>query len=526
MKPVARIVVVGGGTAGWLTAAVMAARHQGRIRSGSLEVTLLESPDIPIIGVGEGTWPSLRATLEKVGVPEADFFRECDGAFKQGVKFTGWTTGARDDIYYHPLTMPQGFLQVNLAPHWLAARSTLSFCEVACNQTSLWEKGLAPKMATTPEYQGLVNYAYHLDAGKFADFLTRHCTTRLGVRHVLSNVRGVLRAGGGGTQGMAREMAEGDIRAVATDAGEIEGDLFVDCTGTRALLIGEALGVPYRDCSDVLFCDTALAVQVPYPDPEAPIASCTLATAQSAGWIWDIGLPTRRGVGHVFSSRHVTAQQAQDELAAYVGPAIGQLNVRTIKLRVGHRVERWKNNCVAVGMSAGFLEPLEASAIVQIEMAAGWIAEQLPACREVMDIVAGRFNDYTLYHWGRIIDFLKLHYVLSRRTDNAFWRDNLDPATIPERLQDMLRLWKYQSPWIRDGLERTDETFPTASYQYVLYGMGFRGEVQRDELAQTQALANRAMGENQALTQRLAGQLPGNRALLRVIARDGLPSLR
>jgi tryptophan halogenase len=143
-----------------------------------------------------------------------------------------------------------------------------------------------------------------------------------------------------------------------------------------------------------------------------------------------------------------------------------------------------------------------------------------------MDIVAGRFNEYTLYHWGRIIDFLKLHYVLSRRTDNAFWRDNLDPATIPERLQDLLRLWKYHSPWIRDGLERSDETFPTASYQYVLYGMGFRGEVLPEELAQTLALANRAMGENQVLTQRLAGQLPGNRDLLRAIARDGLPTLR
>jgi len=514
MNQVARIVVVGGGTAGWLTAAIIAARHQGRIRAGSLAVTLLESPDIPIIGVGEGTWPSLRSTLEKIGVSEADFFRECDGAFKQGVKFTGWTTGARDDIYYHPLTMPQGFLQVNLAPHWLAARSTLSFCEVACNQTSLWEKGLAPKLATTPEYHGLVNYAYHLDAGKFAAFLTRHCTSKLGVAHVEANVLG------------ANLSATGDIGSVTTDRGEVAADLFVDCTGTRALLVGEALGVAWRDCSDVLFCDTALAVQVPYPEPEAPIASCTLATAQSAGWVWDIGLPTRRGVGHVYSSRHVTAQQAEDELAAYVGPAIAQLNVRTIKLRSGHRQQRWKNNCVAVGMSAGFLEPLEASAIVQIEMSASFIAEQLPACREVMDIVAGRFNDYTLYHWGRIIDFLKLHYVLSRRTDNAFWTDNLGRETIPERLQDLLRLWKYQSPWRSDGLERTEETFPPASYQYVLYGMGFRGEVLPEDLLKDKPLANRAMSENQALTQRLAGQLPGNRELLRAIARDGMQTVR
>jgi tryptophan halogenase len=500
---VARVVIVGGGTAGWLTACILAARHPYRIRAGSLTVTLVESPDIPIIGVGEGTWPSLRSTLEKIGVSEGDFFRDCDAAFKQGVKFTGWTTGAAEDIYCHPLVMPQGFQQVNLAPHWLAAQGTLRFCDIACTQTRTWERHLAPKLASMPEYAGLINYAYHLDAGKFAGFLTRHGTSRLGVNHVLSHVRGVT------------QSDQGEILAVATDGGEIPGDLFVDCTGAGALLIGQALGVPYRDCSDVLFCDTALAVQVPYPEPEAPIASCTLAAAQSAGWIWDIGLPTRRGVGYVYSGRHTTAQRAQDELAAYVGPAIGQLNVRTIKLRAGHRQQRWKYNCVAVGMSAGFLEPLEASAIVQIEMSATWIAEQLPACREVMDIVAGRFNDYTLYHWGRIIDFLKLHYVLSRRSDGPFWTDNLDPATIPESLQQSLRLWKYQSPWIRDGLERSEETFPAASYQYVLYGMGFRGEVVREELAQTKALANRAMSENLALTQRLLEQLPSNREWIR-----------
>ena len=507
---VVRVVIVGGGTAGWLTACILAARHQYRIRAGSLAVTLVESPDIPIIGVGEGTWPSLRTTLEKIGLSEGDFFRECDAAFKQGVKFIGWTTGAKDDIYYHPLVMPQGFLQVNLAPHWLAAPAgRLRFCDVACNQTRAWERHLAPKLRTTPEYEGLINYAYHLDAGKFAGCLTRHGTSRLGVSHVHSHVRGVT------------QSEQGDILAVATDGGEIPGDLFVDCTGAGALLIGQALGVPYRDCSDVLFCDTALAVQVPYPESEAPIASCTHAAAQSAGWIWDIGLPTRRGVGYVYSSRHTTVQRAEDELAAYVGPGIERLNVRRIALRAGHRQQRWKNNCVAVGMSAGFLEPLEASAIVQIEMSANWIAEQLPACREVMDIVAGRFNDYTLYHWGRIIDFLKLHYVLGRRTDGAFWTDNLQPSTIPDRLRDLLSLWKYQSPWIRDGLERTEETFPAASYQYVLYGMGFRGEVAREELAQTQALANRAMSDNLALTQRLLEQLPSNREWIGAIRAQG-----
>ena len=188
--PVQNIVIVGGGTAGWLTAGVIAARHKARIERGSLSVTLVESPNIKIVGVGEGTWPTLRATLEKMGVSETELFRECDAAFKHGAYFGRWTTGAADDGYYHPLMMPQGFMQVNLAPHWLAGEAPGSFCEAVCPQGQLCDDGLAPKTIATPEYQAVANYAYHLDAGKFAAFLQRHCTGKLGVRHVLAEAIG------------------------------------------------------------------------------------------------------------------------------------------------------------------------------------------------------------------------------------------------------------------------------------------------------------------------------------------------
>src|SRR6185503_13823292 len=174
-----------------------------------------------------------------------------------------------------------------------------------------------------------------------------------------------------------------------------------------------------KDCSDVLFCDTALAMQVPYESEASPIASHTISTAQSAGWIWDIGLPTRRGIGYVYSSRHSSADAAEGELRRYLGPAGASLPVRSIPIRAGHRETFWKRNCVAVGLAAGFLEPLEASAIVLIELSAKLIAEQMPVCREVMDLIAARFNSTTHYRWGRIIDFLKLHYVLTRRQDSA-----------------------------------------------------------------------------------------------------------
>jgi tryptophan halogenase len=509
VKPIKSVVVVGGGTAGWLTAGVIAARHQGRMAQG-FSVTLVESPNIPIIGVGEGTWPSLRTTLEKIGVSETELFRQCDAAFKQGAKFARWTTGAEDDGYYHPLMLPQGFTRVNLAPHWLRDGQGRTFCDAVCPQGELCDEGLAPKMITTPEYQGVANYAYHLDAGKFAPFLQKHCTETLGVRHVLADVRRV-------------EQAEnGDIRSVVTEqAGGIEGDLFVDCTGFRSLLLGQTLGVGFKDCSDVLFCDTAIAVQVPYETPDAPMASHTISTAHTAGWSWDIGLPSRRGVGYVYSSRHTTDDAAHEELARYLGAKPAEIEPRKIPIRSGYRETFWKNNCVGVGLAAGFLEPLESSAIVLIEMSAKLIAEQMPACREVMDIVASRFNETTHYRWGRIIDFLKLHYVLTQRPE-PFWQDNLDPATMSDRLKELLLLWKHQSPWFYDEFDRLEEVFPAASYQYVLYGMGFRTEVGAPEPPAVETLASRMLNENIALTKQMRSRLPKNRDLIRKIHEYGL----
>ncbi|MGN6375573.1 MAG: tryptophan halogenase family protein [Sphingomonas sp.] len=509
-RPIRNIVIVGGGTAGWLTAGLIAAKHRSRM-AGGFTVTLVESPNTPIIGVGEGTWPTLRTTLARIGVSETDFFRECDAAFKQGARFDRWTTGAADDTYYHPLMLPQSFGQINLAPHWLAAGDDRSFCDAVSPQGALCDAGLAPKTIATPEYDAVANYAYHLDAGKLGAFLQRHCCEKLGVRHVLADVRHATLA------------EDGDIRSIVTEqAGEIAGDLFVDCTGFRALLIGETLGVGFRDARDVLFCDRALAVHLPYDSEDSPIASQTLSTAQSSGWIWDVGLPTRRGIGHVYSSDHISDDDAERELRAYLGPAGEGVAVRKLRFRAGHRETFWKRNCVAVGLAAGFLEPLESSAIVLIELSAKLIAEQMPVCREVMHVVASRFNATTHYRWGRIIDFLKLHYVLTQRDDSAFWRDNVRPETIPDRLQELLLLWRYQSPWLHDEFDRVEEVFPAASYQYVLYGMGFRTEVEPASLSDETRSAERAMRENAVQTQRLRGGLPRHRDLIRKIREHGL----
>jgi flavin-dependent dehydrogenase len=512
--PVKSIVIVGGGAAGWITAGRIAAKYKNSL--ANISVTLIESPTINIIGVGEGTWPTMRNTLMKMGISETDFMRACDATFKQGAKFSKWVDGTSNDFYYHPLMLPQGFNKVDLPPHWQASFSHLSFSNAVCFQEQICEKGLAPKLITTAEFASVANYAYHLDAVKFADFLKNHCVKNLGVRHLLADVTGIV------------SQDNGDIAALTTATlGNISGDLFVDCTGMSSLLLGKHLQVPFIDKSDVLFIDTAIAVQLPYEQNDSPIASHTISTAQEAGWIWDIGLVHRRGIGYVYSSHHTTHEQAENTLRNYAGAAIGELNPRKIPISSGHRKLFWKNNCVAIGLSAGFLEPLEASAIVLVELSADMLAEQLPACREVMDITAKRFNETFLYRWDRIIDFLKLHYILSKRSDNTFWTDNRDPQTIPESLQNLIQLWRYRSPKNCD-FSSNNEVFPAASYQYVLYGMGFKMDsVYLDHSRSTieSTLADDQINMNAIAIKNALSKLPTHRELINKIHEYGLAKI-
>jgi tryptophan halogenase len=507
------IVIVGGGTAGWITAGRIAAKHRANAPEG-VRVTLIESPTIGTVGVGEGTWPTMRTTLKKIGISETQFIRECDATFKQGAKFARWVNGRSDDYYYHPLVLPQGFQTVSLPAYWQERREELSFSAAVCHQEHVCEQGLAPKLITTPEYGAVVNYAYHLNAGKFADFIKQHCVAKLGVNLILDDVTQVIAA------------ANGDIESVATaNHGNISGDLFVDCTGFASLLLGKHLGVPFIDKNDVLFIDNALAVQVPYENEDAPVACQTISTAQAAGWIWDIGLQHRRGVGYVYSSHHTGHEAAERTLRDYVGPAIEKLSPRKIPIRSGHRRQFWKNNCVAVGLSAGFLEPLEASAIVLVELSADMISEQLPPCRAVMDVTAKRFNETFQYRWDRIIDFLKLHYMLSRRTDNRFWEDNRSPQSIPESLREQISLWRYRPPGNYD-FTSNNEVFPAASYQYVLYGMGF--ETDTRFLAHTMTereLAEEQFKRNVLATRQALAMLPKHRELLSKVRQYGFQAL-
>lgn len=508
------IVIVGGGSAGWLTAGIIAARHNPPSAGGlGTRIVLLESPDVANLGVGEGTWPTMRDTLRQIGVSEVEFLRSCDASFKQGSQFIGWHKG-QGESYYHPFTPPSAYGVFNLAEHWQHHRAESSFTDAVCPQGRVCDLGLAPKLPQSPEYAFSLNYGYHLNAGKFVELLQRHCVEKLGVEYRSGHVQEVVSA------------ANGDIAALRLTSGEtIGGDLFFDCTGFAALLIGKHYDIPFISQRDYLFNDTALAVQAEYATEDAPIASCTRATAQTAGWIWDIALPSRRGIGHVFSSQHISVEKAEEALAKYLkaDPMLAEIQPapRKIQFQPGHREIFWHRNCVAIGVSAGFVEPLEASALVLIEKSAEWISQQLPRDRSAMTVLARRFNELTRERWGAAIDFLKMHYALTERSDSAYWRDHCRAESIPATLQDSLALWRTQIPWLYESNCRF-ELFSSASLQYVLYGMEFATEIGESRYRnwnRDAGVARRLIRENQVNTEKLIASLPTNRELLDRVCR-------
>lgn len=495
------VVVLGGGSAGWLVAGLLAAEHPG------LRLTLIESSDVPVIGVGEGTWPSMRDTLRRIGLSESEFIRRCQVSFKQGSRFDGWARGepgSAGDRYYHPFMLPVGHGDADLTQAWLATQPERPFADAASPSVQVCEAGRAPKQVQTPEFAAVANYAYHFDAGLFGQLLREHAIDKLGVRHVVDHVEAV------------RSHDDGDIAALQTrDHGELAADLFIDCSGLSARLIGQHFGVPLKSEREVLFNDAALPVQVPYAAPDAPIATVTIATAWAKGWIWDIGLPSRRGVGCVFSRAHASEDEAQAALQAYLD-ATGAPPERPAPRRIhydpGYREQFWVRNCVAIGLASGFIEPLEASALALVELSAQRLCDELPMTRATMDAVARRFNDDFRYRWARVIDFLKLHYALTQREDSAYWRAHRDPASWPERLRELLPMWQLRAP-ARHDFGRIDEVFPSASYQYVLYGLGMRPDAQALPPERLQA-AQACFDEAARLARRMVAGLPGHRALI------------
>ncbi|WP_278405449.1 tryptophan halogenase family protein [Pseudoalteromonas ruthenica] len=506
MKDLSRVIVVGGGTSGWLSAAYLASSFK---RTGrDIKVSIIESDTIPTIGVGEGTFPTIVNTLYEIGLSEKEFITACDASFKQGALFKNWLYNPSDKphAYYHPFDPPAKPKGLDLSAYWVSRKhqGTMQqdFAHATSVQSFLCDENLAPKTPETGEYAWLAKYAYHLDAAKLGQLLKKHAMNKLQVEHIVADIEQV-------------ELDEQSFIAHLVDKQQRQhdADFFVDCTGFSSLLLAKALNVPFVDKSHYLTVDTAVVLPVEYADAETPITTHTVSTAQDAGWIWDIALQNRRGTGYVYNSHYCSKEQAEKTLCDYHGIAHdSEKRYRHISFKTGYREKSWAKNCCAIGFSSGFVEPLEATAIAMVEAGVRSLAARFPATREAMLEREKQYNRIFTSRWDNIIDFIKLHYCLTKRDDTPFWREQKDPKTIPASLQEKLKAWQHYG--ITDGdLPYKYDLFTLASWQYILYGLEFLPDyVEKAPI--NEEIIDKAFASIAAQKRSAASKLLSNRALL------------
>jgi tryptophan halogenase len=452
-----RVAILGGGTAGWL-----AANHLGYelCADPEVEISVIESADVPIIGVGEGTVPAIKTSLRKFGISEADLLLACDTTFKAGIKFQGWLDAARhgaNHFYYHPFAspFPEG---LDITPAWLEQQQR-PFSDVSI-ATRVAEAGRCPKQMASPPFVGEVDYAYHVNAHKFAALLARNAKKRFGVRHLVGTVVDAERA------------ADGAIAALRMASGEVLAfDFYVDCSGFASVLTQRALKVPFVDKSHQILTDTALVQQMP-TDPADEIPPYTLAVAHEAGWIWDIPVTDRRGTGFVYASAHMSESRALECYARHLGVSPDALSPRRIGMKMGYRQHFWFQNCVALGLAQGFVEPLEATSILVTDFSANLLSRNFPRRRDDANALRRGYNEAITTTWERVIDFVQLHYHLSDRADSPFWLENRHEAHLSDLLRERLARWAIRHPQKNDFTSRFD-LFDVDNHLYVLYGMKF-----------------------------------------------------
>ena len=458
---VKRVIIMGGGTSGWMTATAVQ-RFMNRAAPGRVQVVVVEGPDGPI-GVGEATIPTLRGMLSILGADEREFMVRANATFKQGIRFVNWLhdPAQRPSSYFHLFQRPGVVEGMDYGQYWLATHPDAppeAYAESVVFQAALCHASRAPKGQNSKQYDGLAGYAYHLDAILFGHYL-RDLAGRYGAQRVEARVVG------------ANLDDRGFIRSLSLDSGEkLAGDLFVDCSGFQGYLINQVLGEPFEAWGDYLYCDRAVAMQVPFI-ADQKINPFTLATAMSSGWIWEIQLATRRGIGYVYSSRYISDEDAERELRRYIGPSAENVKARKLEMRVGRCRRFWVRNCVAIGLAGGFLEPLESTGIYLTEMGIKLLFENFPEV-EYSEPLADTYNRQMAGLYDETMRFIVLHYCLTQREDTPFWRANKYHQNVPAVLQEQLALWKYRLPCLfddRGGLQ----FFGHGSQLYILAGMKF-----------------------------------------------------
>ncbi len=459
------VTIVGGGTAGWVTAMVLNTSLNAYADKPSARITLIESPNVPTVGVGEATVPGMPIMLGQLGIDETQFMRQCNASFKLGVRFNNWHLDGegKPGEFFNIFNSAGGIHGTNPAYHFHRFEGPErcgEFVDDLVPNCEVIKAMRGPRPLTDKDYRYQIAYAYHLDAALFALFLRDLCVSR-GVEHILDDVVEVQQA------------ENGNISALRLkERGIVPVQLVVDCTGFRSRIIGEVLKEPFESYSDHLLCDSALAVQIPHPDPQQ-IEVCTRSTGLGAGWCWRVPLFSRVGTGYVFSSRFRSDEEATREFLEHLGPQAKDAEPRVIRMRVGRMRRTWVKNCVAIGLSAGFIEPLEATAIYMIETAARWLVRHFPD-RAMSPALSNNFNKLTNTLYEEVRDFIVAHYYSSNRPD-PFWVAARQEIELPDSLAERLELWRYTMPSVIDT--SSDRLFDYWNYLCVLYSKGWFREV-------------------------------------------------
>jgi tryptophan 7-halogenase len=446
--PRLEFVIAGGGTAGWVAAATLA-----RFLGDCASITLVESDEIGTVGVGEATIPQIHNLLIGLGIDQAEFIQRTNASFKLGIEFVNWQR--KGEAYIHSFgQVGRGVGLIQFRQLWLRARAlgvandygTYSYnVEAARLGRFAISKG---QSSNVPD----LAYAYHFDAALFAGML-RDYAMELGVKRIEGRIEAV-----------DRDAMTGDLTALRLEGERaVSGSFFIDCTGFRSLLLGDALGVPFVDWSHWLPCDTALAVP---SQPGPNFRPYTQSIAHPAGWQWRIPLQHRTGNGHVFCSSFMSIDEARSLLLANLeGEALA--DPRPIRFTTGHRQSFWSHNCLALGLAAGFMEPLESTSIHLVQSGVSRLLNLLPRNLQNLDTARTSFNRMSEIEWQRIRDFLVLHYVANARVGEPFW-DHCREIEIPATLAEKIELFREAGLFIREE----DELFLDDSWGQVMIGQG------------------------------------------------------
>lgn len=474
------VVVLGGGSAGWITACLM--HKEWGARGGS--VTVVESPEIGIIGVGEGSTPQLKAFFDHLGIAESEWMPACDATYKLGIRFTGWSERQGYDSYFHHFPGPvdlhtePAFVQ-NCA---LARRGfdVPAHPDAYFLAAQLADHGKAPHPAESFPFEP--SYGYHFDAYKLGAFL-RDYATEQGVVHQAAKVDNVQRA------------ENGDIAALDCDDGtQITGDIFVDCSGFRSILAQQALGTPFKSFGENLFNDRAVVMPTAHKCTYKPQ---TDAVAMRAGWRWSIPLTTRVGNGYVYSSAYISDDEAEAELRQAIGMEGSDTQVRFLRMRVGRVEDSWTHNCLAAGLSQGFVEPLEATAL-HIVIATALDFVQAFEAGGFTPQHRGKFNAQTAARYEGIRDYIVGHYRLNQRTDTDYWTANAANQNLSDGLKAMMTAWFTH----KDVAASNAEVFEQQYYSNTSWHCLFAGYGTFPSLEKVQPLPSRNMAADFAAVQR------------------------